>query len=718
MKNAIELFSSTPPFLKIGSSEIKKIYVGNKDVTSMYIGNTLVYGLGDTPNIPTEQPIMDGLVYWMDALSLNYGDNTWNNKVGSGAFAFNDFAYDDTSENGILFSSEKKTLLTSNFTINKGVKEPLSIELFLKITSIGSDNDWVMSVDGWQNGFLLGILGDTYALSGNRTALLDTGVKVVTNEKTQLCIVFNTDNTYSFYINGKFVSSQRTNADFPINSKNIVLGGTSTENPQDCIDGYIYSFRLYNRILTAEEVMENYEYELLPKEEPSIVSDGLICWLDAWDSLNKDRVNNDVVYKGITGNLGYFTNENTRGSNIAISTPPFTTSDLTIEFGIKRKDEAHWGRICGFYDSNGVENKKTIITFNDNLYDSSVSVKNQLRYYTFVDSSKKKCISKTPITPSDEYNIITIDFKNKKVYVNGVEDTHDDFSNLTYPSQEFTKVSLFNDLTTSNDNGMKADIGFFRMYNRGLTSEEVRRNYEYESTVIRGSLPPEEEEPTSLITDGLTCWLDVRSLSDFTSGGTWADLSGNGNNGSISLGSSTSLENGILDGSGYINIPNPTKGLSNYTVEVGFKDLSTGYWLGLWGNTSGSTGNSIYKQNGGYSGYPIEMKTNISKTEREYFTIVVKDNRVDMYLNGLLLRENCCTLTPSDANYFVFMGRKPNAPTQNTNGGADVKRAEWYFLRIYDRALTGDEISFNYTYETSLNRGMPNVEEVKPIDRG
>jgi hypothetical protein len=493
MKNAIELFSSTPSLLKIGSGEIKKIYVGNKDVTSMYIGNTLIYGLGDTPNIPTEQPVMDGLVYWMDALSLNYGDNTWNNKVGSGAFAFNDFTYDDTSENGILFSSEKQTLLTSNFTINKGVNEPLSIELFLKITSIGSDNDWAMSIDGWQNGFLLGILGDAYALSGNKTAVLNTGVKVVTNEKTQLCIVFNTDNTYSFYINGRFVSSWRTNADFSINNKNIVLGGTSTEHPQDCMDGYIYSFRLYNRILTAEEVMENYEYELLPKEE----------------------------------------------------------------------------------------------------------------------------------------------------------------------------------------------------------------------------LPPEEE--LSPITDGLTCWLDARSLNSFALGETWADLSGNGNNGSIALASLTSLENGILDGSGYINIPNPTKGLSNYTVEVGFKDLSMGYWLGLWGNTAGSTGNSAYKQNGAYSGYPVPMAVTVSKTEREYCTIVVKDNRVDIYLNGLLLRENCCTLTPSDAKYFVFMGRKPNAPTQDTDGVADAKRAEWYFLRIYDRALTGDEISFNYTYETSINRGMPNVEEVKPI---
>ena len=240
-------------------------------------------------------------------------------------------------------------------------------------------------------------------------------------------------------------------------------------------------------------------------------------------------------------------------------------------------------------------------------------------------------------------------------------------------------------------------------------------NYEYE-LLPKEELPPKEE--LSLITDGLTCWLDARSLSSFVSGETWMDLSGNGNNGSISHASLTSLENGILNGIGCINIPNPTKGLSNYTVEVGLKDLSIGYWLGLWGNTAGSTGNNVYKENGArYNSYPIVGRVDISKTAHEYYTVVVKDNQMNAYYNGMLLVENCCTLTPSDAKYFVFMGRKPNAPTQNTDAVADAKRAEWYFLRIYDRALTGDEISFNYTYETSINRGMPNVEEVKPIDR-
>ena len=59
MKNAIELFSSTPSPLKIGSGEIKKIYVGNKDVTSMYIGNTLVYGIdnGEGEGGGTDVPI-------------------------------------------------------------------------------------------------------------------------------------------------------------------------------------------------------------------------------------------------------------------------------------------------------------------------------------------------------------------------------------------------------------------------------------------------------------------------------------------------------------------------------------------------------------------------------------------------------------------------------------------------------------------------------------
>ena len=441
----------------------------------------------------------------------------------------------------------------------------------------------------------------------------------------------------------------------------------------------------------------------IPTEQP--IMDGLICWLDAWDSLNKDRVNNDVVYKGISSNLGYFTNENVSGSNIAISTPPFTTSDLTIEFGIKRKDEAYWGRICGFYESDGAENKKTVINFNDNLYDSSVSVLNQLRYYTFVDASKKKCISKTPITPSDEYNIITIDFKNKKVYVNGVEDTHDNFSNLTYPSQEFTKVSLFNDLTTSNTNGMKADIGFFRMYNRGLTSEEVRRNYEYERAIIRGSLPPStEEESTPLITDGLICWLDG---ADLTNGDTvWNDRTNNQNNFQLYNTSSFSYTGkGLKNNSnGYATLSKAIT-FNEYTIEIKHRRHS---WQtdSLLFNAKrsgknydiilGYTYNNIYQcySNSNPSQYEIS-RDNVPLNEDITLTWVVGASERKLYVDGVYY----ASTINSSGHESVDIASIDLFKYNNVCCNATI-----YSIKIYNRALSEDEIQKNAEYEDTIDR--------------
>ena len=51
------------------------------------------------------------------------------------------------------------------------------------------------------------------------------------------------------------------------------------------------------------------------------------------------------------------------------------------------------------------------------------------------------------------------------------------------------------------------------------------------------------------------------------------------------------------------------------------------------------------------------------------------------------------------------MGRKPNAVTEDTNTGADYLANKWYYIRIYNKALTEEEVLNNYNYELSLTRG-------------
>lgn len=217
--------------------------------------------------------------------------------------------------------------------------------------------------------------------------------------------------------------------------------------------------------------------------------------------------------------------------------------------------------------------------------------------------------------------------------------------------------------------------------------------------------------------DGLVCWLDAFDLTTYSGGIEWNDRTGH-NNGIVREDPNVvSVNNGILHAKSIVDIPNPTKGLTNYTVEIGYEDLKVGYWLGLWGNTSAkagntSDGNSFYQLNDTIGSYPLE-KTTSNKTGitggKNYITFSYYGSGLKIYHNGELLstQENNISgiLNTSNADYLCFMGRKPNSVSPTTSSGTDAKRAKWYYIRIYNKTLTDEEISNNYNYELSLQRG-------------
>lgn len=224
------------------------------------------------------------------------------------------------------------------------------------------------------------------------------------------------------------------------------------------------------------------------------------------------------------------------------------------------------------------------------------------------------------------------------------------------------------------------------------------------------------------IQDGLVCWLDAFDLTDKQQSLTWTDRTNNNNaTFKFSLNSADkTVINGVLEGLNYVNIPNPTKGLSNYTVEVGYEDISKKYWLGLWGNTSESSstyykGVSIYQERKLIGGYPFTFYStpkDVIEGGKNYVTTTLNSNQLTVYHNGVKLYTINTTnqitpkeMLPSEADNFCFMGRKPNALGVDTNTATDCVKARWYFIRIYNRVLTDEEVLTNYNYELSLSRG-------------
>lgn len=222
------------------------------------------------------------------------------------------------------------------------------------------------------------------------------------------------------------------------------------------------------------------------------------------------------------------------------------------------------------------------------------------------------------------------------------------------------------------------------------------------------------------VQNGLVCWLDAYDLTSFGINSVWIDRTNNGNNGNVTtFDTLTSLSNGILYAKGVVDIPNPIKGLNTFTIEIGYQDMDTGYWLGLCGFYSGSTntgynGVSIHQTGNTFGMFPFYLSPPDKdgfKRGKNYVTFIFNTSNVIVYHNGEKLTSfNTKTnynkeILPSHSNYLCFMSRKPNSVNENTTGGADYRLAKWYYIRIYNKELSEEEVLANYNYELSLQRG-------------
>ena len=199
-----------------------------------------------------------------------------------------------------------------------------------------------------------------------------------------------------------------------------------------------------------------------------------------------------------------------------------------------------------------------------------------------------------------------------------------------------------------------------------------------------------------------------------TSGTTWTDSSGNGRNATL-LGSSSYVSNnggGIrlnnADGNGtdYISVPYNIAS-NTVTVEVVASFNPTSFWGAIWGNEN-------YNANGGYLAY-VDSATNInygipnsetaetitdSNAIRQWI-FVINGTQASLFLNGSQIGTTATinNQTIFATGDFYFGARHLNdgtglTDTMNNSNSADYP--VFYQMRVYNKALSGAEITQNY----------------------
>jgi hypothetical protein len=261
----------------------------------------------------------------------------------------------------------------------------------------------------------------------------------------------------------------------------------------------------------------------------------------------------------------------------------------------------------------------------------------------------------------------------------------------------------------------KVKIAAHRVYNRALSAAEIQQNY----NALKGRFVV-----PSIVTDGLVLNLDAGNTASYPgSGTTWTDISGNGNNGTLTNGPTYSSANGgsiVLDGVddrvSFVNgtsvittnltidiiiaVPNPLfsqsgfyfagiiglYGDNNYyrecNVQIGNTDNlpspSTFGAVVQFLNSAGNTLNAISFGTFSFSTVPINL------------TYTQTGNTATTYVNGNFVATSSITkyTRPGDTN--LEMGWVNNA----ANYG--YYRGNIFSTKIYNRALSATEVSQNY----------------------
>ena len=219
----------------------------------------------------------------------------------------------------------------------------------------------------------------------------------------------------------------------------------------------------------------------------------------------------------------------------------------------------------------------------------------------------------------------------------------------------------------------------------------------------------EPVEPSNKpIMDGLVCWLDGR---DYESGSTtWNDRSGLGNHGTLSNTNGVSSNSGILF-NGQVLVNNVTKNLTDYTIMIHFKLTTPSFWSGIFGNTSGSGGVSLYnptKERIGVYGSSINNSNMYTPNSEKIVSIIIKYTKGKwfVYANEISAPIIAQSVRVTDADYMNLCCRKPNNPSANDTGYKDSQQNEWYSFKFYNRVLTEDEIKHNLAYEEENGRNL------------
>jgi len=213
-----------------------------------------------------------------------------------------------------------------------------------------------------------------------------------------------------------------------------------------------------------------------------------------------------------------------------------------------------------------------------------------------------------------------------------------------------------------------------------------------------------------IVTDGLVLALDAGSTRSYPgSGGTWYDLSGNGNDAIVesSVSFSSTYDGGLTTLNNVSNTNQKIYGTfslssANYTWEIWYTNNGSqgGDASGFGVTTSSGVSDNGYRANSGSSvqqwvGGSLTVGQTISTSTTPKQVVLRRSGTTfTSFSNGVLIDTDTAAST---SGTFVNYNMNYNGATSSNNGW----NGTYYVVRMYSRALSDAEILKNYNQTNS-----------------
>ena len=669
---------------------------------------------------PTDLPVKNGLLVWLDAAddtTFSYSSGTivsqWRDKSGNNFHANQSVVGNQPSRSTFNNSRKSVNFVSSGVdyllvSANSNLALPGDASIFIVYKPATQTTAYAVLIDnyhgqGGAKGFVIQRVATNsqfYYGNGNGSGFVDTSASpwTYTDNVIQLLSLNKASSTGTPYISGTAQTSRTVHANTVQDTTGLAIGTWGLGGRE--YNGDMCEILIFNRSLSSTEMKQVHTY--LGQK---------------WGIFNTDRCvfdlsgnGFDFVFNGANPRYNaktFVSNFNTTspfavssygGQNLTSNILNLLYSDHTIEVAFNAKG---FRSVYSYDNTLTTQDGQSIVIWTGRHSGLRV-YQNTIIYEYWNTQSSTVGIGVNISSYIDKIIYITATRTGDvlRLYINGVLLSGPTTVAATTSPVSYSQINIGaayqgNPTTQGYIWAGQHEYHLLRMYGRRLSDSEVASNYQtfkarFDNNIVRF---------------GLVMELDAGNPYSYAGAGTaWYDVSGTGNNGTLTNGPTYTSDNsgGILfDGSDdYVNVTYNASTISfpsnNATICVWFKVSTTGDGIGVLVTQRSSSGSGfqtymystrLYADGGGTAG--VSSNTVISNGTISFGCIVYDrtNSLLKLYINGIFDNQVSYTGNIQDT-YPIRLG--------NGAFGDGPFPGTIYMAQIYNRTLSAAEVLQNY----------------------